>query len=174
MIFEGFSFVSPRRSKRAAFADIGGFVFILGGGWLALQGLTPSPKIQDVALAIWVGLIAGASLYLVGPRRQQWGRGSLSGTHVLWESAETLHGELVRRWHPSCVLIQGPRYVWLVVLAVTPWLTHNKPESALFLVLALYAWITPLYREVWTIQTITGRQRIYGTTMTHPDSNVSD
>lgn len=52
------------------------------GGWLALQFLTLSPNTRDVALAMWVALMAGASRYLVGPRRQQWGQGSLSGTHV--------------------------------------------------------------------------------------------
>ena len=112
-------------------------------------------------------------IYIQGPHRQQWGRGSLSNNQVVWESAEALHGDLIRRWRPSRVLVQGPRYFWLVMLAVIvviavaghapTLLTHNKPDVAIFLVLAWQSWMTPLYRETLTIQTAAGRRRIYVT-----------
>ncbi|MDA8205845.1 MAG: hypothetical protein M0Z36_07235 [Thermaerobacter sp.] len=181
MSFEGYCFKSARVSKLAAFTALGGFVLFLGG-WLALQFLTPLPTVQDISMAIWVGLMAGAALYLAGPRRQQWGHGSLTDTQVIWESAGTIHGGLVRRWRPPRVLVQGPRYFWLIVLGVTlvmavtghapTLLTHNKPDMALFLVLAWQSWITPLYRETLTIQTTAGRRRIYVTKITTADSDL--
>lgn len=79
--------------------------------------------------------------------------------------------------------IQGPRYVWLVLLAVTlgmatlghapTLLTHNKPDMALFLVLAWQSWITPLCRETWTIQTSDGRHKIYVTQLNSTNTGVS-
>ncbi len=49
---------------------------------------------------------------------------------------------------------------------------HNKPDMALFLVMAWQSWITPLYRETLTIQTTAGRRRIYVTNITTADSDL--
>ncbi|NMP24251.1 hypothetical protein [Sulfobacillus harzensis] len=183
MTFEGYCFKSERFSWLIILLIIAGFVVFLGGVF-GLSLLAPFPRVQGIAMAIWVALMAGALMLLMGPRRQQWGQGFLSDNHVIWESAETIHGEVVHRWHPSRVLIQGPRYFWLVLLAVivvmamaghTPTvLTHNPADAAVVIVLALQSWITPVYRETLSIQTTAGqRRRIYVTKITSTDSGVS-
>lgn len=182
MTFEGYSFKVARNKTLAILSAIVGVAVFLGG-WLLLWSLKSEPATQDLVMAIWVALMVGATAYLVGPRCQEWGHGSLTDQQVVWEAAEPVHGELVRRQHPAPWFIRGVRYFWLVVLAITLGLsliTHspsllaqNKPNLAVFLVLGAQAWITPLYREVWMIRHTAGRKKIYVTRITSDDAGIS-
>lgn len=182
MTFEGYSFKVARNKALAILSAIVGFA-VFSGGWILLWILQPEPGTQDLVMAGWVALMVGAAAYLVGPRRQEWGHGLLTDQQVVWEAAETVHGELVRRQHPAPWFIRGVRYFWLVVLAITlvvslimhspSLLAQNKPNLAVFLVLGAQAWITPLYREVWLIRHTAGRKKIYVTGITSDDAGIS-
>lgn len=180
--FEGYCFKPPRSKRVAIFGGIVVFVAFLGG-WVTLIFLIAMPHIQNIVMVVWVGLLAGAVMYVQGPRRQQWGHGTLSHGQVVWESSASIRGDLVRRWRPPRLLIQGPRYLFFLLLMVTialavvghtpTFLTQNKPDLAVFLVLAFQSWLTPFYRETFRIQTASGPRRIYVTKICGADADAS-
>ena len=175
MRFAGYQFVSFHRTRRPVIAGMA----VLLGTWLVLSLVSLPASVADIAWALWCGITASAIWRLNGPRAILQGHGVVDGDHLTWYAAIPLEGSLLRRQAFSPIVMWGPRVLWglLIVLAILPtgWdasahLRTDPGIGALLLILLWQAWLTPLYRAVFTIQTGTGRQKIY---ITHIESLFS-
>ena len=167
MRFVGYQFAAVHRPRLPIIVGMA----VLLAAWLVLSLVYFSASVTDVAWALWFGLTAAAIWRLNGPRGILAGHGVVDGSHVTWDAAIPLEGSVLRHRAFSPIVIWGPRAVWvLIVLAILPTGWHLSADlrtdpgiGALFLILLWQAWLTPLYRAVLTIQTTTGREKIYVT-----------
>lgn len=167
-VFEGYRL--PMTPWRATYAVIG--LLCTAGGWAALTWYWHLPLIPGRPLDIWmIWLMISLVWTGVGARRsfREWGQGQIEGARLNWRADAALHGTIIREHLLRPAYVWMPRVVYPLILALfvgesiafhrTPTLHFSEGLTAIYVVMTVQAWISPVYRGTLTFIGDDGRRR---------------
>lgn len=174
MSFRGYC----RRAGRSGWSIVPpGLVLVV---WIILA-FGPLPAVtRDGLWGLWFVIAGWDTLRVTGPRALRWGTGQVRSDHsVTWNEAESFSGPLVHYGHVIPIASGwGPRVVLPGVILCAMWQYHpavmGQPITqaliALVVLFAWQAWLQPIYRTVLTVDTPSGRRKIYVVRLEAPDA----